>query len=463
MAETNDNIDLIMGDHKTAIKKLAWPIIFSMLFVTLYNIADEIWVAGLGMEELAAIGFVAPLLMIAMSLGSGTEIAVNSLIARFIGSNNYKQANNTALHGMIITLIISIICGISLCLALPTILMWMNAGSATQAALNYSYIQFGCLFITLYNNIAIAILRAEGNAKRVMYAMMATSILNMILDPIFIYYLHMGISGAAYATVLSTLISCLILFYWIQYKKDIYLDLSLSNFKFNKAIVLDLFNIAIPYTIECIMLSSLSIIGNWLFVTAGGVNGVATYAAVLRLIEVVDLPISGIGFALITVAGAAYGSKDFKKLKQSFGYGLKLTLTITTILVVIFLVFAPQLCTAFTNQQTASMIPHIALALRIMVLKFYGVCFGTLSVMFFQGIGKGITAFVIKMFRCTVCEYIFAILFAVTLGLGEFGIYGGIVIGGFIGGIVALVYAKYYINKIMKQSHEDIDIKTTPV
>ena len=108
MAEENknENIEMITGDPKKAIVKLTIPMVLSMVLTMLYIIADSIWVAGLGPDALAAIGFITPLFMVLVGLGSGIGAGANSLIARFIGADNYKQANNAGLHALLLCVII---------------------------------------------------------------------------------------------------------------------------------------------------------------------------------------------------------------------------------------------------------------------------------------------------------------------------------------------------------------------
>ena len=105
----NDNIKIITGDPKKAIVKLAIPMMISMLLIMMYNIADSIWVAGLGADALAAIGFITPLFMVLVGLGNGIGAGANSLIARNIGAKNYKQANNSGLHAILLSVIVSVI------------------------------------------------------------------------------------------------------------------------------------------------------------------------------------------------------------------------------------------------------------------------------------------------------------------------------------------------------------------
>ena len=143
MSEENKNIEMITGDPKKAIIKLSIPMMLSMLLIMLYNIADSIWVAGIGAKALAALGFITPLFMVLIGLGSGIGAGANSLIARYIGANNFKQANNAGLHGILLSVIVSVIFTILIEGFMVPILQFMGAGHTIQYAMDYSYIIFG--------------------------------------------------------------------------------------------------------------------------------------------------------------------------------------------------------------------------------------------------------------------------------------------------------------------------------
>lgn len=459
----NANIELILGDHKKAIKNLAWPMMVSMFLVMSYNLADSIWVAGLGADALAAIGFISPLFMILVGLGNGVGAGANSLIARFIGSKNYEEANNTALHSILLTVIISILGAVVMSLALPWILEVMGAGTSTQTALDYGYIIFGLMIVFIYSNVATGILRSEGDVKRAMYSMAITAILNIVLDPIMIYTMGMGIQGAAWATVISATVSCLVLIYWIHVKKDTYLDLTLSNFHYDRKIITGILNIAIPSTSENLIFSILGIVENWILATTGGTVAVATYTAALRLIQIANIPLVGFGTALLTVAGAAYGAKNYQKLKNSFTYTLKLGLIATTAMVIIFYIFAPQISMVFAYSSSASLAPRISEIIRIMVIFIYSICLGAISAMFFQGVGKGTTSLVLTIIRSLICEVVLSYFFAIVLGMGEYGVYYGIVCGGLIGGFVSFGFATVYLKRLLKNYIPSTEIQKTNV
>ena len=199
LSERNDNIEMITGDPKKAIIKLSIPMMLSMLLIMLYNIADSIWVAGIGAEALAALGFITPLFMVLVGLGGGIGAGANSLIARNIGAKNFDQANNAGLHAIVLCIIISVIFTVLMLLFLPMLLELMGAGDSIGYALDYGYVIFAALFIFVYSGVASAIFRSEGDMKRATIAIAVTAVMNIVLDPIFIYVLNMGIVGAAWA------------------------------------------------------------------------------------------------------------------------------------------------------------------------------------------------------------------------------------------------------------------------
>lgn len=445
----NSNIELIRGDYKIAIKKLAWPMMVSMFLIMAYNLADSIWVAGLGADALAAIGFITPLFMILIGLGNGIGAGANSLIARFIGAKNKENANNTALHSLLLTVIISLLGTVIMYLILPSLLDIMGAGPSKQAAVDYGGIIFAFMIVFIYNSVGTAILRSEGDVTRAMYVMGVTAIFNIILDPIFIYMLNMGIIGAAWATVISGFLSGFVLLYWMHFKKDTYLDLSIKNYHHDNHIITGILNVAIPSTAENLIFSALGIIENYLLVVVAGTIAVATYTAGMRLIQLSMIPLMGFGTALLTVVGASYGAKDYNKLKNAFNYTLKLGLIVSTIMAIIFYFFAPQISMVFAYSSSAELAPRIASLIQIMIIFIYAVCLGMISAMMFQGVGKGFTSFILTFIRALLLEVVFSYVFGIVFGLGEYGIYYGVVLGGFLGGILSFTWANIYIRRLI--------------
>ncbi|MBI4813474.1 MAG: MATE family efflux transporter, partial [Methanobacterium sp.] len=277
--DVDQRISMVTGEPKKAIRVLAVPMIISMLLIMAYNLADSIWVAGLGPNALAALGFINPLFMIVIGLGNGLGAGATSLIARCIGANNKKGADNAAMHSILITIAVSAVATVILLLFLPNILLVMGAGVTLSLAIEYGQIVFGGLIFLIFSSVASGILRAEGDVNRPMYAMAATSILNIILDPIFIYYFGWGVSGAAWATVLSSTIACIFMIYWLLIKRDTYVSFAKKDFKASWNVVKNILLVALPASVETLVMSVLGIVLNIILVITGGAEAVAVYTA----------------------------------------------------------------------------------------------------------------------------------------------------------------------------------------
>ena len=454
MAEDNKtkNIEMITGDPKKAIIKLSIPMMLSMLLIMLYNIADSIWVAGLGADALAAIGFITPLFMVLIGLGNGIGAGANSLIARFIGAKNYKQANNAALHGIVLSIIVSVIFTILIEVFMVPILQFMGAGDTIQYAMDYSYIIFAFLFIFVYSGVASAIFRSEGDMRRATIAIAVTAVMNIILDPLFIYVLNLGISGAAWATVISATLSCLVMSYWMWGKKDLYLDLSPKNFNYQGRLMVDTLQVAIPSTLENIVFSALAIIINSLLVMASGTTAVAVYTASMRIVQMAMIPLIGIGTAVLTVAGVAYGARNPENLKTAHSYSIKIGFIISILLGIIMFVLGKQIAMLFSyTAASADLSTQIAQAISVLSLFVLAIPHGIMSSMVFQGVGKGTYSLIITLLRSLILESVFAYIFCFIFGWGVTGIYAGVVFGCFVGGTVGYIWAKLFIRSFEHQ------------
>lgn len=451
----NSNIEMITGDPKKAIVKLAIPMMVSMLLIMLYNIADSIWVAGLGADALAAVGFITPLFMVLVGLGNGIGAGANSLIARYIGAGDIKKANNAGLHGILLAIVVSLVFTVIIEVFMVQILTMMGAGKTIQYAMDYSYIIFGFLIVFVYSGVASAIFRSEGDMRRATIAIAVTAILNIILDPIFIYVLNFGIAGAAWATVISATMSCIVMSYWIWGKKDLYLDLTPKNFSYSTQMIIDTLQVAIPSTLESLVFSILAIIINSMLVMAADTTAVAVYTASMRIVQLAMIPLIGLGTAVLTVCGVAYGARNSDNLKTAHSYSIKLGFAISIGLGAIMFIFSSQIATMFSyTEASAALSPQIAQAISVLSLFVLAIPHGMMSSMMFQGVGKGTYSLLITLLRSLILESVFAYIFCFIFGWGLTGIYAGVVFGCFVGGTVGYIWAKIFIRKFVQFAHK---------
>ena len=455
--EKNENIEMITGDPKKAINKLALPIIGSMFLIFANNIIDSIWVAGLGAKPLAALGYITPLFMILVGFGNGIGAGGNSLISRFIGAEDRQSANNAAIHNLILSFIVSIVISVIFLVFMEPLLNMMGASSVINYAMDYGFIIFIWTFAILMPPIVGGAFRAEGDIKRATLPIAIAAIINMILDPIFIYTLGMGIKGAAWATALGPFISLLVMFYWIFVKKDTYLSYNIKDFHNDLGMYKDILVVGIPASLEQLVLSVLTIFVNFMLTIVSGPVAVAVYTAGWRIVNIGMLPAIGVGTAAISVAGVAYGARKYENLRVTARYAVKVALIASVIVCIILNVFANQIAFIFSySQSSAQLEPLIASFLQIMCLFILYVPFGASAGNVFQGVGKGTISFILTSFREFILVLIFAYLLGFTFNMGEFGIYCGMLLGGGIGSLICYACIELYINKLIRgDKHEN--------
>ncbi|MEN6395781.1 MAG: MATE family efflux transporter [Methanoregula sp.] len=446
-------VALLTGDPKKAIMKLSGPMIVVMLLMSTYNLVNAIWVAGLGADALAAVGFVSPLFMVLIGLGNGLGAGATSVISRRIGAGDHAGANSAAVHALLITLVLSAILTVPLLLFADPILIAFGAGETVGLAIEYGQIVFCGTILLLITSVLAAILRAEGDTKRIMYVLGASSILNMILDPILIYWAGLGIAGAAWGMIISQIMVALVLLYWFFVKKDTYISLSWNVFVPDRKTANDILGVGLPASTEFFLISILSIIINLMLVTVAGTDAVAVYTAGWRLVMFAIIPLAGISVSVVSVAGAAYGGRHYDKLPVIHNFSMMFGLAIALCTSAVTWIFSQQIATIFTySPETAYLAPTIAAFIGVMCLFYPFVPPGMMSASIFQGVGKGVTSLVISVMRNLVFIAVFAYVLGIVFGMGERGIWWGIVIGDILGGLVAYAWARVYISRLTMYS-----------
>ena len=247
---------------------MALPMMFSMMVQSLYNIIDSIFVAKLGNDAFTAVSLIYPLQNLILAVSVGFGIGVNSCIAIATGSNNMKRAENAASTGILLSIVHSALFILFGMLATkPFLKMFTDSETIISMGSQYGYIvlclSFGCLIQVCYEKI----FQALGNMTITMIVLTVGAVINIILDPIFIFgYLGfpaMGVAGAAVATVCGQISGLIIyLIYYQKKKASIPLKIQFRGLKFDRSIIKQLYAVGIPSTImialPSILISSLN-------------------------------------------------------------------------------------------------------------------------------------------------------------------------------------------------------------
>ncbi|ADC47601.1 MatE efflux family protein [Methanobrevibacter ruminantium M1] len=449
-----EGVESILGDPKKAIWKLSIPLIISLFITSLYSVIDAVWVSSLGADALAGVGFVSPIFIALMGIGNGLGAGATSAISKYIGEGDKKKSDNGAVHAIVITVIVSIFTTLLFLIFLRDILLSMGASNTIDYAMDYGVILVSGSILVILSNSLYGVLRGEGDGNRTMYAMLFASILNMILDPIFIYYLGLGVKGAAIATLISLLFVNLLLFYWFYIKKDTYLRPFLSNYRFDKDITVDILKVGFPASLELVNNALFAALFSLLLTVVASTDAVAVYSTGWRVVTIATTPMLAVGTALISVVAANYGARRYEDILLAHRYSMKIAVLFGFIAAIVVYVFAPQIVSIFAYTGTSMRLSSQLIAfLSVIVIYFPTMGYGVTSTFLFQGTGNGITAMFQTILRETVFTLGFAIILAVVLGYGEYGAWWGIILGELVVNTITMFWADWHVKRLIRSNN----------
>ena len=451
--ESSSNVDMMLQNPKKALIKMSIPLIVSFLITSFYNLIDAAWVSGLGADALAGVGFFTPVFMILVGFGNGLGSGAAFALSKYLGEDDKRKADNASVHSIILDIAVSLILTVILLAMLNPILNAMGAGETIGYATDYgAVILLGSVFIIL-SNALYGIFRGEGDTTRPMYAMMASAVLNMILDPIFIYALDFGVKGAAIATIISSIFVIMILLYWFYIKKDTYLRPDWVNFNFKMDISKDIIKVGIPASIQLLNNAFFAAVFSALLAYLGSTDSVAVYSTGWRIVVIGTTPILAIGTALISVIAANYGAKNYNNIQIAHRYAMKVSIIIGLIVAVLTNVFAGDIASVFASSGSSARIAaELTSFLAWIVIYYPTMGVGVASTYVFQGVGKGLTAMFQTIMRETGFTILFAVLLGVVLGYGVWGAWMGIVLGEIVSNNITMIWADLYIKNLIKMA-----------
>lgn len=383
----NDEKLQLMRNEKIpkVLLKLGLPAMIGLLVSALYNVVDAYFVGGLGTSQMAAVSVAFPIGQIIIGLGMTFGSGAASYISRLLGGGDQERAHKAASTSLFTSLAVGIVCiVISLCFMDKL----LTALGATKTILPYAR-DYGIIFIagSIFNIFNVTVnhtITSEGATKLTMTAMIVGGLLNIALDPIFIYTLGYGVKGAAIATVISQAVTSLIYLWYILGKKGV-LRFSIGKFSPDKEMYAEILKIGIPGFLFQLLVSISTALTN----TAASSYGDAAVAAmgvVTRILTVGNYVVFGFMRGFQPVAGFNFGAKLYDRLNEAVHTILKWATWFCGISAVLMLIFAPSIISAFSSDISVIEIGSKALRINAVLFVFYGfqIVYGVL----FLAIGK---------------------------------------------------------------------------
>ena len=372
------------------------PVIIGMLVTAVYNIVDTIFVGRIGTEAIGAVTVAFPLFMIISAVGLTFGVGSASYISRLLGEDKKDMAEKVAVTSIITTIITGIIfAAVGIKFLGPLLNIFGATETILPFAVNYTaVIILGSVF-TMSNMNMNNMVRAEGSAKMSMAALSTGAALNIILDPIFIFGLDMGITGAAAATVISQAVSTVMLLILKKKKKSV-LDIKLTDFTPSLEIYGEVMKIGVPTLIRQLLNSvAMTMLNN--FAARYGDPTVASVGIINRVFSIGFFVTAGFTQAFQPVAGFNYGARNFERLKESIKVTLKRTGVFGISLAVIFFFFNREVIMFFSKDPEVINIASTGLRFYSFILPVIGF---TITVnTLFQALGHGIPAAVLSLSR----------------------------------------------------------------
>lgn len=367
------------------ISTLAVPTIISMLVTSIYNMADTYFVSQLGTEASAAVGIMFPVMSIIQACGFTLGMGSSSLISRKLGERKNEEASVIASSGFFTALVIGLIVAlVGVCFTDKIMILVGSSQTILPFAVKYAFVIFlGAPFMCasfVMNNV----LRSEGKATFSMIALTSGSILNLFLDPVFIFKLDLGIFGAAVATVICQIISFSILLYWFLRKKAICSLKIRYIFTKNKTakefsywpVIFLIVSTGFPSLCRQGLSSISTILLNRTAVGYGDA-AVAGMAIVTRVVMFIASVMIGIGQGFSPVSGYNFGAKRYDRVKEAFRFTIISSFILLTAFSTVIWMVAPELVRAIRNDPAVVAVGVVALRFQLCLMPSHSIIIST--------------------------------------------------------------------------------------
>lgn len=393
---------------------MSLPMIISMLVQAMYNVVDSVFVAQISENALTAVSLAFPLQNLMIAFAGGTAVGVNALLSRSLGEKNQEHVNHTATNSVFIflmTALIFMIGGLTLSHLFFTV-QTSNAEIVT-AGTQYSMIVVGCSIGLFSQFLFERLLQATGRTIHTMITQGLGAIINIILDPIFIFGLFgmpkMGVAGAAIATVTGQIIACLLAIVLnLKYNHDI--QFQWKSFKPNIQIIKQIYSVGIP-SIIMQSIGSVMTFGMNTILIGFSTTATAVFGVYFKLQSFVFMPVFGLNNGMIPIIAYNLGARQSKRMFDT----IKLAMIYATGMMLIGVILfesIPQILLGFFNASQA-MIQIGTPTLRIIAIHFLFAGYSIVCSALFQAVGKGtyslLTSLIRQLFVLLPCAYLLSL------------------------------------------------------
>ena len=361
-------LDMTEGNIAKLLIKFAIPLLLGNIFQYLYNTVDSLVVGNfVGKEALAAVGSTTYIINTLLMFFGGVSVGASVIISRYFGAHDDDMLHKSIETTMMMTFISSVLCTILGIVLAPVLLRFMDTPEDVLPSSSvYLRIYFGGVSGLMIYNMGSGVLRAVGDTKRPLYFLIFSSILNIILDLVFVVVFNMGIAGVAYATVIAQMISAILILILLtktseKYRlvwKDLCVDLQLTK---------EVLAVGFPIGLQQAV-TSFSNVYVQSYINSFGSAGMAGWSSFTKIDSFLGLPLQSIAQAVTTFAGQNVGAKNLDRVKAGVKTALKISFPLIFVMACFLYAFAPQLVSLFNRDVEVVYYGTLFMRLCVMVV-----------------------------------------------------------------------------------------------
>ncbi len=454
--------DLVKESIPKLILKIAVPASIGMFFNTMYNVVDTFYAGRFSTSALAALTAGFPIFIIILGLSFGISSGAMSLIANSIGANKKEDAIRYQSYALGVGLLVNIVAIIVVMPFLKSLYLLLGIENAQvlEYAIEYSRIVvLGSVFFVGVN-IVNAGLNARGLTSYYRNTLIVGTILNIGLDPLFMYGFNMGsvqiipamgIGGIAFATILVQILSFVYLLS-VSIKHGSFKGAKPREFLLNKKYSWDILTQGIPASLSMMTIALGAFVINYFVTIYGGENALAAYGSALRIEQIALLPTMGINLALSALVGQNNGAKRFDRVRESYKRALQFSAVFMVFILALVVPLRLPIMRLFTDNQEVIIIGGQYMLIQALTFYSYILIFQGNGVL--QGIKRPTVTFYISIARQFLVPLAVFPLFANVFGWNLFGVWWGLFVINWVAGIATFIVSRMQIQRLQSQHEE---------
>ncbi len=449
MTDKLKRVETFINNPKKAVWTLTFPMLLGMIVQYLYSLTDTFFVSKISTDAIAAMQFNLPFVFFAISICFGLGIGITAIISQALGAKDIHRANNAAEHAILMGVVLGIfISAISIIFRYPIFKLLGAPENIIGLAVQYfEIIIFGFVF-NILGVFFRSILSGEGDAKTPVKFMIIGTVINIGLDPLFIFVLKLGIAGAAWATITAQFVVTILYVIFFFVKKDSLVQFKFSDFSFSWEIIRKTIKIGLPASLSMVIMSFGQMLYNRIVVFFG-LDAVAAVGIGMRLDQLFFLPIMGLAGSLVTLIGMFFGAKRMDLVRSIWLYTIKWGEILAVTFGLLFYFISPYFMKMFTSDP--AIIETGVTYIRYVVFAYPFIVVGMISGRVFQGLGNGMPGLILTTLRIAVIILPLALLFTRVFDWGVKGVFMAQVIASFLASIIAYFWLSGNLKKIEKK------------